>query len=94
MGNDFAFSFILLIVVLGVFSLFEHHQTPAEYWHADGADLIEKARNDEAEALQKVEDTTGQQRKDALIGAELATEVRKRYEEARARSIGKQDGDR
>ena len=79
---------VLLWVVVIALPFCSKHETPQQYWSGTGQEIIEKARLDEIEAWKRVESATGEEKKAAILGAQLATEIRKGFEADRARNIG------
>jgi hypothetical protein len=82
----------LLLIAVVALPFCSKHETPQEYWSGTGQEIIEKARRDEIEAWKRVEAVTGEDKNAAILGAQLATEVRKRFEDARLRNIGATPG--
>ena len=82
------------VIALGIYAsisgLCSRSQTPEEYWSGPGKQLIEKARQDELEAQRRFQTAPPSDREAAKIGLDLATQVRKQYEETRDRNLGRQ----
>jgi hypothetical protein len=83
---------VICVVLIGLFVMASQFcsktETRERYWSGKGNEVIEKARRDEIEAWKKVQASTGKDRDEAMVGAQLATEIRKRFETTRERNLG------